>query len=69
MSSLTYESSEKVTYEKRGSFFEEFMEGLDWKSFGGITYQGMKDNGYVRIFLKIKVEVPASWLLLLFARQ
>ena len=51
MSSLTNESSVKVTYKKRGSFFEEFMEGLDWRSFGSITYQGMKENGYVDIFL------------------
>jgi hypothetical protein len=65
---------ERGRYKKRGSFLEEFMEGnLDWRSFGSITYNEMKEVGlFDRIKKKIsfiKVEAPASWLLLLSVRQ
>ena len=39
---------ERGRYKKRGSSLEEFMEGnLDWRSFGSITYNEMKE---VRLF-------------------
>jgi hypothetical protein len=35
---------EKGRYKKHGSSLEEFMEGnLDWRSFGSITYNEMKE--------------------------
>jgi hypothetical protein len=51
MSSLTQESTR---YKKHGVSFDDFREGnKDWRSFGSITYEGMKENGYVDIlFLK-----------------
>ena len=53
MSSLTYESSEKTSYRKRGSSFDHFIENnKDWRSFGSVTYQEMKENGYVDILMK-----------------
>jgi hypothetical protein len=37
---------EKGRYKKHGSSLEEFMEGnLDWRSFGSITYNEMKEVG------------------------
>ena len=50
MSSLTQESTR---YKKHGVSFDDFIEGnKDWRSFGSITYEGMKENGYVDILLK-----------------
>jgi hypothetical protein len=41
MSSLTQESTR---YKKHGVSFDDFIEGnKDWRSFGSITYEGMKD--------------------------
>ncbi len=50
MSSLTQESTR---YKKHGVSFDDFIEdNKDWRSFGSITYEGMKENGYVDILLK-----------------
>ena len=50
MSSLTQESTR---YKKNGVSFDDFIEdNKDWRSFGSITYEGMKENGYVDILLK-----------------
>ena len=50
MSSLTQESTR---YKKRGVSFDDFLEhNKDWKSFGSVTYQEMKENGYVDILMK-----------------
>ena len=50
MSSLTQESTR---YKKRGVSFDDFIEhNKDWRSFGSVTYQEMKENGYVDILLK-----------------
>jgi hypothetical protein len=57
MSSLTQESTR---YKKHGVSFDDFIEGnKDWRSFGSITYEGMKENGYVDILLK-KVSIYKS---------
>jgi len=43
MSSLTQESTR---YKKHGVSFDDFIENnKDWRSFGSITYEGMKENG------------------------
>ena len=48
MSSLTQESTRYKKY--HGVSFDDFIEGnKDWRSFGSITYEGMKENGYVDI--------------------
>jgi len=40
-------------YKKHGVSFDDFIEdNKDWRSFGSITYEGMKENGYVDILLK-----------------
>ena len=50
MSSLTQESTR---YKKLGVSFDDFIEdNKDWRSFGSITYEGMKENGYIDILLK-----------------
>ena len=50
MSSLTQESTR---YKKHGVSFDDFIEdNKDWRSFGSITFEGMKENGYVDILLK-----------------
>ena len=50
MSSLTQESTR---YKKYGVSFDDFIEdNKDWRSFGSITYEGMKENGYADILLK-----------------
>jgi hypothetical protein len=48
---------ERGRYRKRGSSLEEFMEGnLDWRSFGSITYDEMKEVGlFDRIKKKISI--------------
>ena len=48
---------ERGRYKKRGSSLEEFMEGnLDWRSFGSITYNEMKEVGlFDRIKKKISI--------------
>jgi hypothetical protein len=57
MSSLTQESTR---YKKHGVSFDDFIEGnKDWRSFGSITYEGMKENGYVDILLK-KISIYKS---------
>jgi len=51
MSSLTQES---MRYRKDGVTFNEFIEGngLDWRNFGCITYDGMKSQGYNDLLMK-----------------
>ena len=57
MSSLTQESTR---YKKHGVSFDDFIEdNKDWRSFGSITYEGMKENGYVDILLK-KISIYKS---------
>ena len=57
MSSLTQESTR---YKKPGVSFDDFIEdNKDWRSFGSITYEGMKENGYVDILLK-KISIYKS---------
>jgi len=48
---------ERGRYKKRGSSLEEFMEGnLDWRSFGSITFDEMKEVGlFDRIKKKISI--------------
>jgi len=48
---------ERGRHKKRGSSLEEFMEGnLDWRSFGSITYNEMKEVGlFDRIKKKISI--------------
>ena len=57
---------ERGRYKKRGSSLEEFMEGnLDWRSFGSITYNEMKEVGlFDRIKKKIYIFVHLSYLYL-----
>jgi len=48
---------EKGRYKKYGSSLEEFMEGnLDWRSFGSITYNEMKEVGLFDAFKKKTVD-------------
>jgi len=57
MSSLTQEST---NYKKHGVSFDDFIEdSKDWRSFGSITYEGIKENGYVDILLK-KISIYKS---------
>jgi hypothetical protein len=57
MSSLTQESTR---YKKHGVSFDDFIEdNKDWRSFGSITYEGMKENGYIDILLK-KISIYKS---------
>jgi len=57
MSSLTQESTR---YKKHGVSFDDFIEdNKDWRSFGNITYEGMKENGYFDILLK-KISIYKS---------
>jgi hypothetical protein len=54
---LSFNSSniERGRYMKSGSSLEEFMEGnLDWRSFGSITYNEMKEVG---LFDRLKKKI------------
>jgi len=57
MSSLTQESTR---YKKHGASFDDFIEdNKDWRSFGSITYEGMKEKGYIDILFK-KISIYKS---------
>ena len=57
MSSLTQESTR---YKKHGVSFDDFIEGNKYqKSFGRITYEVMKENGYIDFLLK-KISIYKS---------
>ena len=44
---------ERGRYKKRGSSFNKFMDdGLDWRSFGSYTFDGMMNDGIFSILMK-----------------